>query len=344
MIDHNPVGGFPRKRAFTLVELLVVIAIIGILIALLLPAIQAAREAARRMECKNHLKQIAMACISHESAQKFYPTGGWAWTWYSDPNCGYGRRQPGSWTFNILPWLEQKALHDNGMGQSTAAKKAMFAKKSETVMSVYNCPTRRAAIYYHLNDRPQNAGGTTQPMVGGHVDYAANAGTRNVTNWWANVPAPADDALKVPAPTWPDTDNPKYDAGHNVTNAEFMNGVSFWTSMIKIKDIRDGTAHTYLIGEKYLPRESWLAGSDFGDDTAIFSGFDWDWYKWGANPPQQDRLGLTVHDIFGSAHISTFNMSFCDGCVRSISYDIAQNVHQNLSDRRDGQGVDASNY
>jgi prepilin-type N-terminal cleavage/methylation domain-containing protein len=134
---------FNQKRAFTLVELLVVIAIIGILIGVLLPAIQAAREAARRLECRNHLKQIASACINRESARKFYPTWGWYYMRYSDPNCGYGRRQPGSWPFNILPWLELKAMHDYGSGQTTAQKQATFAKKSQTVLSVYYCPTRR---------------------------------------------------------------------------------------------------------------------------------------------------------------------------------------------------------
>ena len=65
-----------RQRAFTLVELLVVIAIIGILVALLLPAVQAAREAARRSQCQNHMKQLAIGCMNHENTYKYFPSGG----------------------------------------------------------------------------------------------------------------------------------------------------------------------------------------------------------------------------------------------------------------------------
>ena len=345
----------PKKRGFTLVELLVVIAIIGILIALLLPAIQAAREAARRMECRNHLKQIATACVNHENVQKFYPTGGWDWHWCGDPNCGYGRRQPGSWPYNILPWLEQKQLHDMAIGAPTTLKKAQLMAMTQTVIPEYYCPTRRPPALFKLNDRPQNAtaiSGSTDPTAfGGGCDYAANAGTLNYTVGAGSIPAPTDDAALVVTNNvaWPDVNTPNFNRStHQPGNAAFMNGVSFWLSTVKIKDITDGTAHTYLIGEKNVVRDAYYGppstvSTDYGNDTALFAGYDYDWHRWGlataptilpardfvsGSPPQNNH--------FGSAHPSTFNMSFCDGSVRSLNYDIDPFTHELLCNRMDG--------
>src|SRR5262245_8130625 len=104
------------RRAFTLVELLVVIAIIGILVALLLPAIQAAREAARRSQCKNNLRQIALSCLNHESTHKFFPHGGWSFGWMGDPDQGYGPQQPGGWIYAVAPYLEEQAVFNLGKG------------------------------------------------------------------------------------------------------------------------------------------------------------------------------------------------------------------------------------
>ena len=112
------------REGFTLVELLVVIAIIGILVALLLPAVQAAREAARRNQCVNNLKQLSLGALNHEAAHKHFPSTGLGNSWIGDPNYGYGRKQPGGIFFNVLPYIEEQTLHDMGMGIGTSGSDA----------------------------------------------------------------------------------------------------------------------------------------------------------------------------------------------------------------------------
>src|SRR5262249_58309265 len=95
-------GPQTRQRAgFTIIELLVVIFIIGLLVALLLPAVQAAREAARTAECKNHLHQISLALAEHADSQGAFPSSGWGWMWPPYPENGNGPRQPGSSAYPI---------------------------------------------------------------------------------------------------------------------------------------------------------------------------------------------------------------------------------------------------
>ena len=131
------------------------ITIIGVLVALLLPAIQAAREAARRVQCVNNLKQIALAALSHERSQGYYPSGGWALNWVGDPLRGFGRNQPGGWIYSLLPYMEQESLwrlpDDGDVANITAQQKQNAAMMIQTPLAMMNCPSRRPSRAYPIH-------------------------------------------------------------------------------------------------------------------------------------------------------------------------------------------------
>jgi len=156
---------------FTLVELLVVIAIIGTLVGLLMPAVQMAREAARRNTCSNNLKQQALAIILHEGQHGIYPTGGWGADWVGDPDKGYGTKQPGGWIYNILAYIEQKNLRDLGRGSSGPQKREALGKLMETPLEVFNCPSRRLARLYPYTG-PSTLQNADPPEKVAKSDYA----------------------------------------------------------------------------------------------------------------------------------------------------------------------------
>ncbi len=324
-----------KHSGFTLVELLVVITIIGILISLLLPAVQSAREAARRLQCSNHLKQLALASLTHESAHGHFPTGGWGYEIIGDPDQGFGLNQPGGWVYNVLPFIEQQALRNMGSGiTDETQRKAALTQLTEAPLSVLHCPSRRRAVTTQVKSHwaPKNANFTTNVAK---TDYAINTGD----------PAGGIDVFPGPSSLSQGMD-PSYWTDRQSTVDNVCNGVSHQRSMVMMADVRDGSSNTYLIGEKYLNPQSYhsLAVYDMGDNEAVYSGFNRDFHRSTLHRPFQDRTGDTNWARFGSAHSGAFNMSFCDGSVRSISYSIAAEIHRRLGVRNDGQIVDTSAF
>ncbi len=314
-----------RQHGFTLVELLVVITIIGILIALLLPAVQAAREAARRLQCQNNLKQLALACLNHESLNGYLPTNGWATQWVGDPDRGFGKDQPGGWIFNVLPYIEQQAMHDIGAGEDYTTKKTSYMKRETTLMAAFSCPSRRSP-----GTVPTTYTSSTWPIINmnspdqlSRSDYAINEGDRSDAESWS-FPSSYTAAATF---SWDDT--------------SLATGVSFPRSQIRMADITDGVSNTYLVGEKYMNSDCYETGGDYGDNEGMYSGCANNTTRVTYEPPLQDIAGIMHYNDFGSAHSNGLNMAMCDGSVQQISYSIEPDVHRCLGNRKDGAVIDA---
>lgn len=325
----------PSKwRGFTLVELLVVIAIIGVLIALLLPAIQAAREAARRVQCTNQLRQLGVAVHNHQSAHGHYPTNGWGYYWIGDPECGVDWRQPGGWIFNILPYLEQKDVYDLQAGLPKQSAERLQAAKAMVEMPLAGllCPTRRPAVLYPTY--PHSPRYSAEITEVARSDYAANGGETYTDPRDAGFPA--DGPVDYTTGSSPAA-KAKWDRCSAKATGVFCAGSTFTVS-----DVEDGTNCTFLLGEKYLNPDYYSTGGDLGDNESMFIGDNEDIARWGGRdrPPCQDRPGLALRGSFGSAHAGAMNMALCDGSVRAIAYTIDLETYRRLATRHDGLPVD----
>ncbi|MDO4575709.1 MAG: DUF1559 domain-containing protein [Planctomycetia bacterium] len=315
----------PARCGFTLVELLVVIAIIGMLVGLLLPAVQQAREAARQMQCSNHLKQLGLATLNFEAMHRHYPSGGWWACWTGDPDAGMSNKQMGGWAYSLLPYLEQNALFqlgaDGDPGTETATQKAGAAQRSAVVLPIWFCPSRRSAKLYENLGSQKNS----NSISGGacKIDYAGNMGTNQVH----------DKSLNQSYATciqnlWDTHSSSK--------------GMMFTLSQVTQSMVRDGTSNTILLGEKYVDPEVYETATSSSDNKCAYSGADWGVLRIVATwrPPFQDRSQyMSQSDNMGSAHSGAVGVVLGDGSVQRISYSIDINTWANLGARNDGKAV-----
>lgn len=326
-------NAFPKRAAISLVEVLIVIAIIGILLQLILPAIEASREAARRTACQNNLYQIALGVQQHELAHGHYPTGGWGWQWVGDPDRGYGQAQPGGWIFNVLGFVEQGQVRSMGSRKSGMPRSEAIVQRCATPIRIFVCPDRRLAKAWPMADprsvlvtKDENALPITEVA---RSDYAINTGDFGRGQLVDFIPE-----------TLAEGDDPE----HQWYDVSQFTGISYGRSMIRHQDVTDGTSSTYLVGEKFLATNDYTTGLHYGDNESMYSGFDNDSGRSAEFEPWQDRWRPpdAGRERFGSAHPAGWNAAFCDGSLKVMSYDIDLEVHKKLGNRADGQVVDLS--
>ena len=346
-----------HRIGLTLVELSVVLAIVGVLISLLLPAVQYARESARRASCVNNVKQLATASLLHVDSHGYFPSGGWSGTYTADPNRGYGENQPGGWAYGVLSYLGEQALRSLGTGESLESDLLGPGLRALHVSAPppFYCPSRRAALPYPVGTgssswRLSVARGVLNLSSVTKCDYAANSGDSlhhaadsvGGRMWW---PSSYEDLASNPT-HWTNTNDP--------TSIYYQTGISFYRSQVKPSAVTDGMSSTYLIGEKFLSPIGYEdinaveVGGRYGDNQSAWAGYEWDNHRVSWRPgslrgpeayqPRQDTVEPLEANIwaFGSAHATSFNMAFCDGSVRPVSYDVNLFVHREGANREDG--------
>jgi len=298
------------RHALTLIELLVVMAIIGILIALLLPAVQYAREAARRVQCRGNLQQLGLAFHLHHDTHRAFPQGGErppiTRTWMPGPMLAPGagitpgilENQHWGWAYQVLPFIEQENLW----------REPDSSVVEGSPLAIYFCPSRRAPMVI------EPAAGGVDPLDNPRamLDYAGNGGTDE-----AESGGIGSDGVVV----------------------------CLRAGRVNLAGIIDGTSNTLLLGEKRL-NVARLGTFQHDDNEGWASGWDWDAIRWGNERPARDHRDGSIIGCsgFGSSHAGGFNAALCDGSVRTVSYGVDQGVFRSVCIRDDGQVIQGNEF
>jgi prepilin-type N-terminal cleavage/methylation domain-containing protein/prepilin-type processing-associated H-X9-DG protein len=313
-----------RRPAFTLIELLVVIAIIGVLVALIMPAVQSAREAANRASCQNNLRQLVIAAQEYHDSFASFPSGWYCWTpvydannnlIQGDANCATTMTPYQNYMWNGMTSLFVKIEQNNLWNEinfnlyTTDPSNATSIRRT---INIFVCPSNRRATTV--------SSGTGSSVIAqlGPSDYRANMAAGFISATTSNCPNLTPSA-----------------ATQNQYCLMYDNGIMYQNSTTNLAEVTDGTTYTIMFGECLYPYGVWAQATC----SAIRTNIDRTINK----PIPVTVNGQTTNywTYWASKHPSQVNFAYCDGTVRPVNSQINKIVLNNLMTRAGGETVSA---